>query len=72
MTTYFVTTDTDEFNDDNGDYQVSYMTQKISSPTPLSDKEVVEKSIIEGNWKIYFGEGEVNTLGQYQVELCDS
>ena len=70
-TTYFVTTDSDDFTDDNGDYQVSLLTQKVSSPTTLTNEEVWENACAEGNWEIHFGQGEEKTLGEYQVELCN-
>ncbi len=70
MTTYnyFITTDTDDFPADNGDFQVSLMTQKVSSTTPLTDEEVWEEACDAGDWKVYYGEGEEAKVGTYKVE----
>ena len=65
---YFVSAQTDEFRDDDGDYQVSLMTQKIESETRLSDEDAHFKACDEGDWKIYFGEGETNDVDDYWVE----
>ena len=67
--TYFVATDSDDFTDDDGNYQVSLMTQKVSSPTPLTDEEVWENACSVGNWKVYYGEGNEDKVGSYSVEL---
>jgi hypothetical protein len=68
--TYFVTTDTDDLVDDNGAYQASLMTQKVSSATPLTDEQAWEDACAEGNWKVYFGEGDEAKVGDYTVSLC--
>ena len=67
--TYFVATDSDDFTDDNGNYQASLMTQKVSSPTPLTDEEAWENACAEGDWEVYFGEGNEDKVGSYSVEL---
>ncbi len=68
--TYFVTTDTDHFMDDSGAEQASLMTQKVSSDTPLTEEQAVEHACSEGNWKVYFGEGDETKVGEYTVALC--
>lgn len=65
---YFITTDTDDFTDDNGNFQASLMTQKVSSNTPLTDEEVWGKAYTSGDWKIYYGEGTEEKVGTYKVE----
>ena len=65
---YFVTTDTDEFTDDNGDEQTSLMTQKVFSTTPLTNEEVWKEACDCGDWKIYYGEGIEEKIGTYEVE----
>ena len=70
MTTYnyFITTDTDDFTDDNGDTQVSLMTQKVSSTTPLTDEDAYGVACDSGDWKVYYGEGDETKVGTYKVE----
>jgi hypothetical protein len=74
MTTYnyFVTTDTDDFTDDNGDFQVSLMTQKVSSTTPLTDEDAYDVACDSGDWKVYYGEGDEAKVGTYEVETIAS
>jgi hypothetical protein len=67
---YFVSTDSDAFPTDDGDYQVSLLTQKVFSSKQLTDDEAVELAEEEGDWEIQFGEGDYATLNEYQVEHC--
>lgn len=67
---YFVSTDSDAFPTDDGDYQVSLLTQKVRSSKQLTDYEAFCLAEAEGDWKIQFGEGDYSLLVGYQVEQC--
>ena len=68
MFAYFVTTDSLDFPDDNGEEQCSLLTMKVRSETPLTEEQAIATAEEDGDWKIHFGEGDPSKVGFYSVE----
>ena len=57
--------------DDDGDEQVSIYRTWIESEKQLTPRQVIDRAVEEANWKIDFGQGELEKVDTYVIEGRD-
>ena len=70
MIRYYVSQDLINLNDD-GDEQVSIYQTSVDSETKLLPHEVIALAGEEVDWKIIFGEGDLDKVNMYFIEGKD-